>query len=96
MDLENLHKNILKCWACFNNFNYIPNPIFQGNSNSLIMQISQSPSKKVHNTSKPWNDLSGRKLIYDWYGINDDIFYNANNFYITDLSHCYPGKNNKG
>ncbi|WP_418361406.1 uracil-DNA glycosylase family protein [Thomasclavelia cocleata] len=59
------------------------------------MQISQAPSLSVHNTLKPFNDLSGKKLR-QWYGIDDDIFYNQDNFYITSLAHCYPGKSKSG
>ena len=45
---------------------------------------------------KPFTDQSGKKLKYEWYKITDDIFYNPNNFYIADLSHCYPVKDKKG
>lgn len=28
--------------------------------------------------------------------IDDNTFYNPKNFYITSLSHCYPGKDKNG
>ena len=31
-----------------------------------------------------------------WYNIDDVDFYNQNNFYITSLAHCYPGKDKNG
>ncbi len=43
--------------------------MFQGNRDSVIMQISQAPSQKVMETGKPFNDASGRKLLKDWYQI---------------------------
>ena len=92
---EELKAEITACKLCKSNFGYEPHPIFWGNKNAKIMQISQAPSLSVHNTLKPFNDLSGKKLR-QWYGIDDDIFYNQNNFYITSLAHCYPGKSKNG
>lgn len=96
MNFEDFKKNILNCKECADNFGYNPRPIFQGNADSLIMQISQAPSNNVYQTNKPWNDSSGKKLIYDWYQINEEVFYNPKCFYISDLARCYPGKNKKG
>ncbi|MCR1961964.1 uracil-DNA glycosylase, family 4 [Thomasclavelia cocleata] len=94
-DFNKLKYNISKCNSCKDDFGYEPHPIFWGNKNAKIMQISQAPSLSVHNTLKPFNDLSGKKLR-QWYGIDDDIFYNQDNFYITSLAHCYPGKSKSG
>ena len=91
-----LKHNILQCKNCENIFGFKPNPIVHGNLNSKIVQISQAPSYNVHITQRPFNDASGRKLKYKWYKINDEIFYNEDNFYITALSHCFPGKTLKG
>lgn len=96
MLFETLKKEILQCKKCKDKFGYNPNPIVMGNIDSKIMQISQAPSQNVHLTLKPFNDLSGKKLKYEWYQITDDVFYNPNNFYITSLAHCYPGKNKNG
>ena len=56
------------------------------------MQISQAPSRRVHETGKPFNDASGQKLRHDWYGIADEEFYNPDFFYIVSVAHCFPGK----
>ncbi|MFR0985782.1 MAG: uracil-DNA glycosylase family protein [Frisingicoccus sp.] len=53
------------------------------------MQISQAPSRTVHNTGKPFNDASGRRLRSEWYRISDETFYNPDNFYIVSIAHCY-------
>lgn len=92
---ERLKKEILDCNLCKDNFGYEPHPVFWGNKKVKIMQISQAPSLNVHNTLKPFNDLSGKKLR-QWYGIDEDTFYNQDNFYITSLAHCYPGKSKSG
>ena len=60
------------------------------------MQISQAPSRNVHETSKCFNDSSGKKLRKEWYKISDEDFYNEDNFYISGVGHCYPGKDAKG
>jgi len=91
-----LIKEIKSCRKCQNFFGFEPNPVFGGNQNAKILQISQAPSQKVHNTNKCFNDASGRKLKKDWYQISDDEFYNKDNFYISGIGHCYPGKNSGG
>ena len=77
-------------------FGFEPHPIFWGKQNSKIVQISQAPSSNVYKSLKPFTDMSGRTLKYDWYQISDDEFYNIDNFYIGALAHCYPGKDKNG
>lgn len=96
MNFNELKNNILACRVCEKKLGFSPHPIFSGNQKSKIVQISQAPSKKVHDTLQPFNDMSGNKLKYEWYQITDDEFYNPNNFYIVSLSHCYPGKDKNG
>ena len=95
-EFETLIKKIKKCEICKDKFGFDPHPIFLGNIHSKIIQISQAPSATVHETLKPFTDQSGRKLKYEWYKINDEDFYNPDNFYIAALSHCYPGKDKFG
>lgn len=96
MNFDSLKKDILSCDFCKEKFGFQPHPIFFGNENSKIVQISQAPSKKVHETFKPFNDLSGKKLREEWYQITEEEFYNPDHFYIVSLAHCYPGKDKKG
>ena len=95
-EFNELIKNLKKCNICQKQFGYIPHPVFLGNINSKIIQISQAPSATVHKSLKPFTDQSGKKLKYEWYKIDDDVFYNPDNFYITALAHCYPGKDKNG
>ena len=91
-DFEALRSALLACQNCQDLFGYEPRPVVQGTAQSKIFQISQAPSKMVHLTQKPFNDLSGKRLIHDWYQISSFDFYNPDNFYITSMSNCFPGK----
>lgn len=93
---KKLKTEILNCRLCAENFGFEPHPILMGNENSKIMHISQAPSQNVHKTGKPFDDASGRRLRNDWYHITDEVFYNPDNFYITAIAHCYPGKSPNG
>ena len=95
-EFEQLINNLKKCDLCKEKFGFTPHPVFLGNQNSKIVQISQAPSATVHETLKPFTDQSGKKLKYDWYQISDETFYNPDNFYIAALAHCYPGKDKNG
>lgn len=95
-EFNELIEKIKKCNICKDKFNFEPHPVIWGNYNSKIVQISQAPSQTVSKTLKPFTDQSGKKLKYEWYKITDDIFYNEDNFYITALAHCYPGKDKNG
>ncbi len=93
---EILQEDILTCRLCRERFGHEPQPVIFGHADAPIMQISQAPSLTVHETHKPFNDMSGRKLRNDWYHISDEVFYNEDNFYITSIAHCYPGKSKNG
>lgn len=93
---DKMKKDIENCSDCEKIFGFKPRPIFWGEYNSKIVQVSQAPSNNVNNSGKPFTDLSGKTLRNDLYNITDEEFYNKNNFYITALAHCYPGKDKNG
>ena len=95
-ELNKILENLKKCEICKENFGFQPHPVSWGNANSKIVQISQAPSATVHETLKPFTDKTGKKLKYEWYMIDDEVFYNPDNFYIASLAHCYPGKDKNG
>jgi len=95
-NFNELVKEIHACRDCRALFGFEPNPVFSGNEKAKILQISQAPSKNVHETNKCFNDSSGRKLRNEWYKISDEDFYNDDNFYISGVGHCYPGKSANG
>jgi uracil-DNA glycosylase family 4 len=91
-----LKEEIKKCDYCKEKFGFEPHPVFWGNQNSKIVQISQAPSNNVNKSLKPFTDMSGKTLKYEWYQISDEKFYDENNFFIGALAHCYPGKDARG
>ena len=93
---EQLKENIKKCNYCKEKLGFEPHPIFWGKQNSKIVQISQAPSNNVHKSMKPFTDMSGKTLKYEWYQVTDEQFYNTDNFFIGALAHCYPGKDKNG
>ena len=95
-DFSNLINEIRKCNICEDKFGFKPHPVVIGSATSKIVQISQAPSKMVDTILKPFTDQSGKKLKYEWYQITDEEFYNPDNFFITALAHCYPGKDKNG
>ena len=91
-----LKHEIQNCDYCKEKFGFTPHPVFWGKSTSKIVQISQAPSNNVHQSMKPFTDMSGKTLKYEWYQITDEQFYDEDNFYIGALAHCYPGKDKNG
>lgn len=94
--LEELQAQIRQCRHCEEKFGYEPRPVVRGHENAPIMQISQAPGRKVHESGIPFDDASGAKLRHEWYQIRDDQFYDEDLFYITTVGHCYPGKAKSG
>ena len=93
-ELETLQNQLKACRHCEGMLE--PNPVVHGNAAAPILQISQAPGKKVHETGIPFNDASGRRLRREWYQITDEQFYDPDLFYITSMRHCYPGKGKTG
>lgn len=96
MEFDKFIANLKKCRLCEEKFGFTPHPVVWGQRNSKIVQISQAPSKSVHESECPFTDQSGKTLKYKWYCLTDEEFYDKNNFYITSIAHCYPGKNKNG
>lgn len=72
-----------------------PNPIIRGNEKSKIRIIGQAPGTLAHASSMPFTDPSGKRLR-DWLGIDEDTFYNEDNFAITPMGFCFPGQDKNG
>lgn len=93
-ELEKLQAQLRACRHCEGMLE--PRPVVHGNPGAPILQVSQAPGKKVHETGIPFNDASGRRLRQDWYQISDAQFYDPDLFYITSMGRCYPGKGKTG
>jgi len=93
MDFGQFKQELFNCRQCRQLFGFEPRPVLWGNSTAPIVHISQAPSWRVHLAGKPFDDKSGQHLRHDWYQISDETFYNPDIFYLTNVGHCYPGKN---
>ena len=80
-EFNDLIENIKKCEICKDKFGFQPHPIFLGNINSKIVQISQAPSATVHETLKPFTDKF--RLIV----VAGRMYYAHDKFY-TSIEEC--------
>lgn len=93
--MKTLLNKILQCEVCKNYLPLGPRPVVQLNPFSKIIIIGQAPGRRVHETSIPWNDASGKKLR-EWLNVDEEIFYTSSVFSIMPMSFCYPGKGISG
>ncbi len=95
MKFEQLKEKIKNAITVKKNLDLSHIQFFWGNQNSKIVQISQAPSKNVHQNLKPFTDMSGKTLKYEWYKIADDDFYNTDNFFYWSISTLLSRKRQK-
>lgn len=72
-----------------------PNPVLAASEKSKILIIGQAPGLRVHQSSIPWNDQSGKELRR-WLDVDDATFYNEEIFGIVPMGFCYPGTGKSG
>jgi uracil-DNA glycosylase len=93
--LEDHLRAIRNCTECKADLPLEPRPVLRASIKSRILVAGQAPGTRVHETGIPWNDPSGIRLR-EWLGVEDDAFYDPDNFAIIPQGFCYPGKNPKG
>ena len=93
--MENLLTEIRGCEVCKAHLPLEPRPIISGSIKSKIILVSQAPGRKAHVENKAWDDPSGKKLR-EWLGVNEEVFYNPDNFAVLPMGFCYPGKAKTG
>jgi uracil-DNA glycosylase len=93
--VQELLSRISECTLCREHLPLGPNPICAGSKKSKIVIISQAPGRIAHLSGIPFDDQSGRTLR-TWLGVNEDLFYNPDNFAIVPMGFCYPGKGKSG
>ncbi len=91
-----LLERIRACRECRGRFPHEPRPVVRGHPTAPLAQISQAPSRSVHESGFPFDDASGEKLRGEWYGIDREGFYDPSRFYITSVGKCFPGKTPRG
>lgn len=93
--MKNLLASIGRCSICTEHLPLGPNPIVTAHSDARVVIIGQAPGLKVHKTSIPWDDPSGKQLR-SWLGVSDIDFYDASKISLIPMGFCYPGKGKTG
>jgi uracil-DNA glycosylase len=92
---SDLLTEIRKCRHCEAHLPLGPRPVLAAGKSAKILIIGQAPGIRVHESGKPWDDPSGKRLR-EWMGISDAVFYNENNVAIVPMGFCYPGTGTSG
>jgi uracil-DNA glycosylase family 4 len=93
--VQQLQAEISACRKCRSLFAHEPRPRVWGKAHAPVLLIGQAPSRKVHETGRPFNDQSGRRLRR-WLDLSEAQFWNQDFLYITAMAQCFPGKAPKG
>jgi len=93
--MKGLLSEIRHCSVCKPFLPLGANPIISASPKSKIVLASQAPGKIAHEKSIAWDDPSGSRLRV-WLGVNEDTFYNPDNFAVLPLGFCFPGKGKTG
>lgn len=93
--MEALLTAIRSCDICVAHLPLGPNPIVSAHPDARVIIIGQAPGTKVHKTSIPWDDPSGRQLR-KWLDCEPEIFYDPTKVALVPMGFCYPGKGKTG
>ncbi|WP_299675177.1 uracil-DNA glycosylase family protein [uncultured Dokdonia sp.] len=93
--METLLTSIRACEICKSHLPLGPNPIVTAHPDARVIIIGQAPGTKVHKTSVPWDDPSGKQLR-KWLNCDPDIFYDPTKVSLVPMGFCYPGKGKTG
>lgn len=93
--MNDLLQEIRRCTHCAECLPLGPKPIVSFSSQSKILLISQAPGTAAHSSGIPYHDPSGRRLR-EWLGVDEETFYNPDNFAILPMGFCYPGRGKSG
>ncbi len=94
-DFITLVSDVRSCTLCEDRLPLGPRPVFQIHPKARILIAGQAPGTKVHQTGKPFDDASGKRLR-EWLGIDSETFYNSEKIAIIPMGLCYPGKGKSG
>jgi len=94
-DLQTLTARLKACDLCKGDMPNDPNPIFQVSETARILVASQAPGNLAHQSGKPFDDPSGRRLR-DWMGVSEAEFYDASRVAIVPMGFCFPGHDKNG
>lgn len=94
-EISKLIRDIRACTICKAHLPLGPRPILQIHPNARILVVGQAPGRRVHETGIPFNDPSGVRLR-QWMGIDESVFYNAEQIALLPMGFCYPGTGKSG
>jgi len=94
-DLETLFRDIRACTHCEAHLPMGARPVVRGTERARVCIIGQAPGIRVHKSGIPWDDPSGKRLR-GWLDVDDDTFYDEDNFAIIPVGFCYPGTMENG
>jgi len=93
--MKSLIQNAKKCSICLPYLKDGVNPVFVIHPEAKILIIGQAPGRKVHESSKPWADASGKRLM-SWLGLTPEVFYDPKVCAILPMGFCFPGSKKGG
>ncbi len=91
---------IRACGLCAERFRatataHAPRPIVWFRPSARILIAGQAPGKRVHESGRPFDDPSGRRLR-EWLGVDEDTFWDRARFAIVPMAFCFPGYDARG
>lgn len=97
---ECLREKITACRICAERFaatatRHRPRPVVWFRPSARLLIVGQAPGLRVHESGKPFDDASGRRLR-DWMGIGPEQFYDKTKVAIVPMAFCFPGYDAKG
>ncbi|MCQ8878828.1 uracil-DNA glycosylase family protein [Pseudoalteromonas shioyasakiensis] len=95
MTQPDLVNQVSKCVICEPELPLGARPVIQFNPSARILIAGQAPGLKVHQSGKPFDDASGKRLR-EWLGLTEQVFYDASKIAILPMGFCYPGKGKSG
>ncbi len=70
-------------------------PLFVASPKSKILIVGQAPGIRAQMSNKPWNDVSGVRLVR-WLGVSEHQFRDPDLFAHLPMDFYYPGKGKSG
>ena len=98
--MSDLATEIRACRLCSDRFAethtaHQPRPVAWFQSGARVLIAGQAPGARVHQSGRPFTDLSGDRLR-DWLGIDETTFYDQSRLAIVPMAFCFPGYDAKG
>ncbi len=98
--MSELSREIQNCRLCADRFKathteHEPRPVAWFQKGARILIAGQAPGARVHESGRPFTDLSGDRLRA-WLGIDETIFYDRSQIAIVPMAFCFPGYDAKG